>query len=93
MKIIQYCQHVLGIGHFFRSLELARAFKDHEVILVLGGPRVEADLPENVRVFQLPELMMDADFGPLKAAGLLKRSRHSGRLNFTISSKKKSRMC
>ncbi len=65
MKIIQYCQHVLGIGHFFRSLELARAFKDHEVILVLGGPRVEADLPENVRVFQLPELMMDADFGSL----------------------------
>ena len=37
MKIIQYCQHVLGIGHLFRSLEISRALSDHEVILVTGG--------------------------------------------------------
>jgi predicted glycosyltransferase len=62
MKIIQYCQHVLGIGHLFRSLEISRALSDHEVILVTGGPRVAADLPENVREVRLPDLQMNRDF-------------------------------
>ena len=62
MKIIQYCQHVLGIGHLFRSLEICRALSGHEVILVTGGPAVEADLPEHVREFRLPDLQMDHGF-------------------------------
>jgi predicted glycosyltransferase len=62
MKIIQYCQHVLGIGHLFRSLEICRALSDHEVILVTGGPPVETDLPEHVREFRLPDLQMDHAF-------------------------------
>lgn len=37
MKIIQYCQHVLDIGHLFCSLEISRALSDHEVILITGG--------------------------------------------------------
>ena len=62
MKIIQYCQHVLGIGHLFRSLEICRALSDHEVILVTGGPRVTADLPENVCEVRLPDLQMNQEF-------------------------------
>ena len=62
MKIIQYCQHVLGIGHLFRSLEICRALSDHEVILVTGGPPVETDLPAHVREFRLPDLQMDHAF-------------------------------
>ena len=62
MKIIQYCQHVLGIGHLFRSLEISRALSGHEVILVTGGPPVETDLPEHVREFRLPDLRMDQAF-------------------------------
>ena len=62
MKIIQYCQHVLGIGHLFRSLEISRALSAHEVILVTGGPPVETDLPEHVREFRLPDLRMDQAF-------------------------------
>ncbi len=62
MKIIQYCQYVLGIGHFFRSLEICRAFKKHEVILVTGGAAVDVPLPEHVREVALPGLMMDSDF-------------------------------
>ena len=62
MKIIQYCQHVLGIGHLFRSLEISRALSDHEVILVTGGPRVATDLPENVREVRLPDLQMNREF-------------------------------
>ena len=62
MKIIQYCQHVLGIGHLFRSLEICRALSDHEVILVTGGPQVDANLPVHVREVRLPDLQMNQEF-------------------------------
>jgi len=62
MKIIQYCQHVLGVGHLFRSLEICRALSAHQVILVTGGPPVETDLPEHVREIRLPDLQMDHAF-------------------------------
>ena len=62
MKIIQYCQHVLGIGHLFRSLEICRALSDHEVILVTGGPPVDAGLPVHVREVRLPDLQMNPEF-------------------------------
>ena len=62
MKIIIYCQHVLGIGHFFRSLEICKALKDHDVFLVSGGTHVAAHVPDNVKEVRLPELMMDVNF-------------------------------
>ena len=65
MKIIYYCQHVLGIGHFFRSLEICNAFAGHEVILVTGGSWVPAPLPSHVREMHLPELMMNQEFSIL----------------------------
>lgn len=68
MKIALYCQYVLGIGHFFRSLEICRALKGHDVILITGGARVETPLPAHVREFRLPALMMDADFSAVLPA-------------------------
>lgn len=65
MKILVYCQHVLGIGHLYRTLEIVRAMKGHEVILVLGGPPVQIRLPEHAKLVQLPGLQMDADFSKL----------------------------
>ena len=65
MKIVVYCQHVLGVGHLHRAIELCRVFRDHKVILVTGGPPVEVDLPGHVVQFQLPGLKMDANFGGL----------------------------
>ncbi|MBW1822764.1 MAG: hypothetical protein JRI92_13665 [Deltaproteobacteria bacterium] len=62
MKIIIYCQHVLGLGHFFRTLEIARAMETFDVILVTGGGRVEVRLPDHVRHVKLPGLMMDNNF-------------------------------
>ena len=62
MKIIQYCQHVLGVGHYFRSLEIARALHHHEIVLVTGGPPVEVDLPSHVTEYRLPGLQMDGGF-------------------------------
>ncbi len=65
MKITCYCQHVLGIGHFHRSLELCKALaKQHETVMILGGPEVR--LPEtDVTFLQLPGLKMDSNFSKL----------------------------
>jgi predicted glycosyltransferase len=65
MKIIYYCQHVLGMGHYFRSLEICKAFKDHDVILVSGGAPMNMPVPEHVRQVSLPPLGMDPEFGGL----------------------------
>jgi predicted glycosyltransferase len=68
MKIIFYCQHVLGIGHLFRALEICKALTGHEVILVTGGPQIEAKFPKHVTVVNLPGLQMDSEFKDLLCA-------------------------
>lgn len=65
MKIIIYCQHILGIGHLFRTLEICNALVGHDIILVTGGPVVDVALPVHVREIRLPQLHMDADFSGL----------------------------
>ena len=62
MKIFLYCQHVLGMGHFFRALEICSALKEHDVVLVTGGSPVDAQFPDHVREIRLPPLMMDSSF-------------------------------
>ncbi len=62
MRIAFYSQHVLGVGHLFRSLEIVRALKNHEVSFITGGAEAELDLPDHASRFQLPGLMMSEDF-------------------------------
>lgn len=62
MRVVFYCQHVLGVGHFFRSLEIVKGLADHEVILVTGGAEVSFEPPANMTQVQLPGLMMSPDF-------------------------------
>ncbi len=65
MKIAYYCQHVLGVGHFFRSLEICRTCAvDHEVTMIVGGPDLSYTDPE-LSFLQLPGLGMDAGFNTL----------------------------
>lgn len=65
MKIIVYCQHVLGVGHFFRTLEIVKALDAHDIVLVTGGDLLPASLPGHVRQVVLPGLMMDERFSRL----------------------------
>lgn len=65
MKVAYYCQHIWGVGHFFRALEICRALEGHDVILVTGGPEVKVDLPPHVREFHLPGLMTDRNYDGL----------------------------
>ncbi len=68
MTVAVYCQHVLGVGHFFRSLEICRALAPRPVVLITGGPPVAADLPGHVREVRLPPLVMDERFSELRPA-------------------------
>ncbi|SDO76266.1 glycosyltransferase family protein [Desulforhopalus singaporensis] len=62
MKVTYYCQHVLGIGHFYRSLEICRALAaEFPTTLILGGPDVRFDRGA-IEVVSLPGLMMDRNF-------------------------------
>jgi predicted glycosyltransferase len=65
MNIVVYCQHVLGVGHFFRTLEICRALERHRVRLISGGPPLEAALPPHVAEIRLPPLHMDSEFKTL----------------------------
>lgn len=69
MRICFYCQHVLGMGHLFRTLAVCRALAPRPVSLVLGGPDAPAALPDNVSVLKLPALSMDAGFSGLLTEG------------------------
>jgi len=62
VRIAYYCQHVLGIGHFHRSLEICRELAlYHEVRLIVGGPPISG-VPEDIGLVQLPGLQMDTNF-------------------------------
>ncbi len=67
MKIMFYSQHVLGIGHFFRSMELAGALDRHDVLFVEGGDALEGFVPpSHVTRLLLPPIMMDSEFKSLQ---------------------------
>lgn len=62
MRISFYCQHVLGVGHLHRSLEICRLLAEkHEVTLILGGPETSL-APSPFSLLTLPGLQMDRDF-------------------------------
>lgn len=80
MRIAYYCQHVLGIGHFHRSLEICRQLSEkHRVTLILGGPDIQFD-DTGLQVCRLPGLQMDSSFKNLRpsdpTAPLAETKRH-----------------
>ena len=65
MNIVFYCQHVLGLGHYMRSLAIVRALAPNRVVFVTGGPEVPGDLPPHVTHERLPMLAMDEEFSSM----------------------------
>lgn len=62
MRVSYYCQHVLGIGHLKRSLEICRHLaQTHETTLILGGPPAKIE-NTGLKILQLPGLQMDRNF-------------------------------
>ncbi len=62
MNILHYAQHVLGIGHLFRSLAIDAALAPATVHLVTGGPEMSLSMPANVCHHPMPALKMDSQF-------------------------------
>ena len=57
-RVLIYVQHLLGVGHLQRALQLSDALLRHgfQVDLVSGGQPTRLQLPANLRIHQLPPL-------------------------------------
>ena len=92
MRIVFYSQHVLGVGHLFRSLEIAAALAPHQVDLVTGGEHVAVSLPPHVHHVRLPPLCMDADFQRLQTVRPIPTKSHSSHPPETIFTERRHRL-
>jgi predicted glycosyltransferase len=69
------------VGHFFRTLEIVKALKAHDIVLVTGGASLPCTVPGHVRQVNLPGLMMDDQFNglysvdPARTVGAVKHER------------------
>lgn len=70
-RLLFYCQHSLGMGHYVRSMSLAEALAERfDVLFLNGGPLPSAlPWPAAVRRLDLPPLVM-ADDGRLVSLAL-----------------------
>ncbi len=67
-KIVFYCQHILGIGHLVRSMEIVCGLsQDFQIYFVNGGQVIPAfEIPAGVEVINLPALKTDPEFRSLQ---------------------------
>lgn len=69
-KVLFYCQHILGMGHLVRSMEIVRSLlaTDFQVCFLNGGQAIEGfQFPSELEVIQLPAIETDPEFSELKA--------------------------
>ncbi|NER78377.1 MAG: glycosyl transferase [Leptolyngbya sp. SIO1D8] len=67
-KLMFYCQHILGMGHLIRSMEIVRGLtNDFEVCFINGGQVVQGfQAPPSVQVINLPAIKTDTEFSRLQ---------------------------
>jgi predicted glycosyltransferase len=92
VHIVYYSQHVLGVGHFFRSLEIAKALAPHRVDLINGGEQVPVALPDHVQYVPLPPLSMDVDFQRLQSRRWIETDRDAAGLIASIMEQRRRRL-
>jgi predicted glycosyltransferase len=85
-RVLIYVQHLLGVGHLQRALQLSGALLQHgyQVDLVSGGLPTQLQLPASLRIHQLPPLyspdgsfsrLLDANGAEIDAAWRARRKR------------------
>ena len=68
-RVLMYCQHVLGVGHLVRSLEIVRALKDWDVTFLNGGDLCPGmEFPPQTEVVNLPPIKSESDFKTILAS-------------------------
>jgi predicted glycosyltransferase len=67
-KVLFYCQHILGIGHLIRSMEIVRGLlEEFEVCLINGGRVIDGfQIPLGVEMVNLPAIATDSEFRELR---------------------------
>ncbi|MEM9907684.1 MAG: glycosyltransferase [Cyanobacteria bacterium P01_D01_bin.44] len=67
-RLLFYCQHILGMGHLIRSMEIVRGLThDFEVCFINGGEVVQGfQVPPSVQVINLPAIKTDTEFRELQ---------------------------
>jgi uncharacterized protein (TIGR00661 family) len=67
-KLMFYCQHILGIGHLVRSLEIVKGLvDDFQICFINGGEVVEGMvIPEGIEIVNLPAIKTDTEFQELQ---------------------------
>ena len=69
MKVIFYCQHILGIGHLIRSVEIVKGLiPDFEIFFINGGQVIpEFEFPPEIEVINIPAVKTDSEFNELRS--------------------------
>lgn len=67
-RLMFYCQHILGIGHLVRSMEIVRGLlSDFEIYFINGGEVVEGfELPSGIHMINIPAIKTDSEFRELQ---------------------------
>lgn len=67
-RLMFYCQHILGMGHLVRSMEIVRGLvPDFQICFINGGEIVEGfEVPDGVEVVNLPAIKTDSEFQELR---------------------------
>lgn len=67
-RLMFYCQHILGIGHLVRSMEIVKGLLPNFEVCFINGGEVIADfpIPSGVTVINLPPLKTDSGFQVLQ---------------------------
>lgn len=67
-RLLFYCQHILGMGHLIRSMEIVKGLtSDFQVCFINGGEVIQGfPVPESVEVVNLPGIKTDTEFRELQ---------------------------
>lgn len=68
MRLMFYCQHILGIGHLIRSMEIVKGLMPHfQICFINGGEVIESfPWPAGLEVINLPPIKTDSEFRSLQ---------------------------
>jgi predicted glycosyltransferase len=66
-RLMFYCQHILGIGHLIRSMEIVKGLTpDFEICFINGGEVIQDfPIPPHVTMVNLPAIKTDSEFREL----------------------------
>ena len=67
-KVMFYCQHILGMGHLIRSVEIVKGLiRDLQICFINGGQVIpEFEFPTEIEVINIPAVKTDREFNELR---------------------------